>query len=142
MSDNSHSVAHSRRHHPLHLNPSQRGALASQLKNQHDDIMRQLHAFDQQARTPDGDDALQRDGAHEVEAKLSEIERLELNDIDRALARVHSQDYGVCVSCSAEIPLTRLQAEPQASRCIRCQTQLERTRSVQTPNVAAEYSGK
>ena len=134
MSDNSHSNAYNRDVHPPHLSPSQRGALANKLQSQHDDIMRQLHAFDQQTRTPDGDDALQSDGAHEVDAKLSEIEQLELNDINQALSRVNGQDYGVCVNCGAEIPLTRLQAEPQASRCLECQAQLERSSSVQPKN--------
>ena len=124
------------------LSASQRDSLASKLQNQHDEIMQQLNALDQQTRTPDGDDAAQADGAHEVDAKLSEIEQLELNDINQAISRFNSQDYGVCVNCGAEVPLARLRAEPQASRCLECQAQLERRSSVQSANVAAAYSGK
>lgn len=134
--------ARNRAAHPPKLSASQRDSLARKLHNQHDEIMQQLNALDQQTRTPDGDDAVQADGAHEVDAKLSEIEQLELNDIDEALSRVNSQDYGVCVNCGAEIPLTRLQAEPQASRCLECQAQLERSSTTQPQNVAADYSGK
>ncbi len=143
MSNSLHSGNAKRRQAaPPKLSESQRGALASKLQNQHDEIMQQLNALDQQTRTPDDDDALQRDGAHEVDAKLSEIEQLELNDINQALSRVDSQDYGVCANCGVEIPLTRLQAEPQALRCFKCQVQRERNPSVPTQTMVTEYSGK
>lgn len=80
MSDNSHSGnPHTRLAPAPHLNASQRGLLASKLQNQHDEIMQQLNALDQHTRTADGD------GAHEVDAKLSEIEQLELNDISSSV---------------------------------------------------------
>jgi DnaK suppressor protein len=132
MSDN----AHYRQAHTPHLSASQREALASKLHAQHDAIMQQLNALDQQTRTPDADDAAQLDGAHEVDVTLSEIEQFELNQINQALLRVVGQDYGVCVNCGAEIPLRRLEAEPQASRCLECQAQLERNASAPSPNLS------
>ena len=53
MSDN----AHNRQAHTPYLSASQRDALASKLHAQHDAIMQQLNALDQQTRTPDADDA-------------------------------------------------------------------------------------
>jgi RNA polymerase-binding transcription factor DksA len=32
----------------------------------------------------------------------------------------------VCVDCRADIPYSRLNAEPSATRCIACQTRAER----------------
>jgi DnaK suppressor protein len=132
MSDN----AHNRQAHSPHLSASQREALATRLHAQHDAIMQQLTALDQQTRTPDADDAPQLDGAHEVDATLSEIERFELAQVSQALLRVNSQGYGVCVNCGAEIPLRRLEAEPQASRCRECQAQLERSASAPRQNLS------
>lgn len=132
MSDNEHN----RQAHTPQLNSSQRDALASKLHAQHEAIMQHLKALDQQTQSPDGDDAPQLDGAHEVDAALSEIEQFELNQINLALLRVNGEGYGVCVNCGAEIPLTRLQAEPQASRCLECQAQLERSSSAQLQNLS------
>lgn len=124
--------AANRQSHTPQPNASQHEALANKLHAQHDAIMQHLNALDQQTRTPDGDDAQQLDGAHEVDTTLSEIAQIELNQIDQALLRVSSRDYGVCVNCGAEIPLPRLQAKPQAARCLECQAQLEQ-RSLAQP---------
>ena len=50
----------------------------------------------------------------------------ELKGVTDALKRIHEPEYGVCADCEAEIPFTRLQAEPSAMRCVACQTQRER----------------
>ena len=122
MTDNAHSQPHT-----SHLSANQRNLLASKLMTQHDEIMQQLNALDQQTRTPDGDDAVQRGGSHEVDAKLSEIEQRQFDGINQALLRVSGQSYGICVSCGAEIAFARLQAEPPAARCLECQAGRERT---------------
>lgn len=50
---------------------------------------------------------------------------IELRDIDDALLRVARPEYGHCVACAAAIPFDRLQRQPQALRCIDCQTAAE-----------------
>ncbi len=52
----------------------------------------------------------------------------ELREIDVALERLHSPEYGQCSDCSADIPFTRLQANPIATRCTACQSAYERSR--------------
>lgn len=47
-------------------------------------------------------------------------------DIDAALMRIERGSYGICVGCGLSIPEARLEARPQAARCIACQTHLER----------------
>lgn len=74
----------------------------------------------------DAEDARQRAGTHEVEGILADIDSLEFNAISAALQRVHRADYGLCIDCQAPIPFDRLQLEPQALRCIACQTLHER----------------
>ncbi len=52
---------------------------------------------------------------------LSGTERDTLVEIDSALDRLDSGEYGVCAECSAKIPVRRLQAVPWARYCIDCQ---------------------
>lgn len=51
----------------------------------------------------------------------------ELHDIELTLARLRTPEFGTCSDCDAEIPYTRLQANPLARRCTTCQTVFERT---------------
>ena len=64
-----------------------------------------------------------------VDLNLAEIDRDadELRRIDTALARINEGSYGQCESCGQEIPQARLQAEPTALRCVKCQELYERT---------------
>lgn len=60
-------------------------------------------------------------------AQLSR-ETQELKEVEHALSRLHAPEYGQCSVCSADIPFTRLQANPAALRCVRCQADYERSR--------------
>ena len=46
--------------------------------------------------------------------------RLPEPEIATALTRLRSPDYGVCESCSADIPFVRLAANPGLRRCAKC----------------------
>lgn len=59
----------------------------------------------------------------ENEAILTKIDdnlNLEYLEINRALERLSSGEYGTCESCGSEIALKRLEAVPQASVCLDC----------------------
>ena len=62
----------------------------------------------------------------EVETQARLMERLEsrLRDIDAALNRVESGDYGICLNCGEEIPLARLRVIPFAVYCVDCQSEI------------------
>jgi DnaK suppressor protein len=45
-----------------------------------------------------------------------------LADIDGALERLSSGNYGVCSSCAGTIPPRRLEALPFATLCVNCQS--------------------
>lgn len=51
----------------------------------------------------------------------------ELRALDAAHARIADGSYGSCTSCGQDISFERLRANPAAERCIRCQTQFEKT---------------
>ena len=73
-----------------------------------------------------------------VDLNLAEIDRDadELRRIDTALARLSEGSYGLCEDCGQRIPQARLEAEPTALRCIRCQELYERTHAgVATPRL-------
>lgn len=61
----------------------------------------------------------------DLELALGERETAELAAIDAALARVEAGTYGECTDCGTEIAPARLQATPEAPRCIGCQEQYE-----------------
>ena len=49
----------------------------------------------------------------------------DVRQIDVALQRAKTGAYGICAECGVAIPLARLQAKPDASTCVGCQTQIE-----------------
>jgi DnaK suppressor protein len=61
----------------------------------------------------------------ELEFALGERETDELAAIDAALSRIEAGSYGQCTDCGVSIPVARLQASPEAGRCIPCQEKAE-----------------
>ena len=79
----------------------------------------------------DAREASQREGEREIDSALSDIEQRELAEVEQALRRLHAEDgarYGHCIDCAGEVPFERLQAEPQALRCIDCEAAHEAAR--------------
>lgn len=118
----------------VHLSENQRQTLVLALQTQLEALKRQNtqhldglshteHA--QQALLQDADDLVQRAAVHEVEATIADIENLEFAAVSQALARIHSADYGLCMDCQMPIPFERLSVEPQALRCVACETSHE-----------------
>jgi DnaK suppressor protein len=62
----------------------------------------------------------------EIEFAIGEHEVAELDALDAALARIEAGTYGECIDCGVSIPVARLQATPEASRCIHCQETFEK----------------
>jgi len=52
---------------------------------------------------------------------LSEMDRHQLRLVEEALKRIDRGEFGRCLQCSVEIPVKRLEVEPWARHCIRCQ---------------------
>ncbi len=47
--------------------------------------------------------------------------RTQRDEVLAALARIDEGSYGQCVDCGHEIPEGRLEARPEAARCVGCQ---------------------
>lgn len=61
----------------------------------------------------------------ELEFAIGERETSELTMIEAALARTLAGTYGDCIDCGSSISKPRLQASPEAPRCIACQEKFE-----------------
>ena len=61
----------------------------------------------------------------ELELALDSRETAELDAVQAALQRIAEGSYGECTDCGVHIPLARLQATPEAPRCIHCQEKVE-----------------
>jgi DnaK suppressor protein len=70
-------------------------------------------------------------------ANLSESERTEAilavakmqrSEVLNALHRIELGTYGTCVDCGAPVPEGRLEAKPEAARCVTCQAKSDRLR--------------
>ena len=63
--------------------------------------------------------------ADRSEAVLNAAQRQRTEVLD-ALARVEHGTYGTCVDCGKPIPEGRLEARPEAARCVACQARYDR----------------
>ena len=54
----------------------------------------------------------------ELDEGLEEDAREQLRQIEKALARIDSGEYGRCEVCGKEIPVERLEATPSTTLCI------------------------
>jgi phage/conjugal plasmid C-4 type zinc finger TraR family protein len=54
--------------------------------------------------------------------------RSQRDEVLAALARIDSNSYGHCVDCGHEIPEGRLEARPEAARCVGCQAKYAKRR--------------
>ncbi|MDO9556839.1 MAG: TraR/DksA C4-type zinc finger protein [Coriobacteriia bacterium] len=63
--------------------------------------------------------------ARELGMSLEDNARETLAQVDGALGRVASGEYGTCKRCGAKIPVERLEAVPWADLCIACKEREE-----------------
>lgn len=70
-------------------------------------------------------------------ANLAETERTEAvlaltrrqrSEVMDALLRLDQGTYGTCTDCGSAVPKGRLEAKPQAARCVACQAKRDRLR--------------
>ena len=63
----------------------------------------------------------------ELNLTVREIAEARMAQIEEALERQRAGTYGICVNCGAQIDPERLRARPEATLCIDCQRQKERS---------------
>ena len=65
----------------------------------------------------------------ELSSRMAEVESRELAQIENALERIRSGQYGVCEITGKPIPQARLSALPYATLCIEAQREVERLKA-------------
>jgi RNA polymerase-binding transcription factor DksA len=93
-----------------------------------DDLDRSIAIL--RGEAPDDDGSVADAGSrltdhHRVEAALESLER-HRGGVAAALDRIRAGTYGRCVGCGAQVPEGRLEARPDAARCLPCQTEHDR----------------
>lgn len=78
------------------------------------------HMQDDLLNLPDPNDRASQEEEFSIALRARDRERKLLHKIDKALARLASDDYGYCEACGVEIGLRRLEARPTAELCIDC----------------------
>lgn len=62
-----------------------------------------------------------------IEQSISNQQRVELSEIDRALSKIFNNTYGICEMCEEDIDMARLRVKPHARYCISCREIAEKT---------------
>lgn len=62
-----------------------------------------------------------------IEQSISNQQKYELAEIDRALSKIFNKTYGICEMCEEEIDMARLKVKPHARYCILCREIVEKT---------------
>jgi RNA polymerase-binding protein DksA len=80
---------------------------------------------------PEIEEAAQAERASRLLDRLDARGKFELEEIDRALARIEAGEYGQCISCQRAIAGGRLQALPATAYCRDCAEAIERNQTTE-----------
>jgi DnaK suppressor protein len=77
---------------------------------------------------PDPADAGSNLSENERTEAVITVAKQQLAEVLGALHRIDDGSYGTCVDCDKPVPRGRLDAKPEAARCVACQGQRDRLR--------------
>ncbi len=103
---------------------AERAELLAQISEQRGGLRNRAEVAAEHFAHPE-DSPAQVSTERDLEFSLNERETAELVAIAAALERLDLGTYGQCVDCGGPISTLRLQALPQAARCITCQERAE-----------------
>jgi DnaK suppressor protein len=75
-------------------------------------------------------------------ARLDDVGKREIEEIDEALRRVSAGTYGICAQCGGRIPQARLRALPMTRVCIDCAREEESEARQLAPHVDERSAGR
>ena len=106
------------------------------LEEMRDDLDRMIAVLQGEGPGPVAGAGFPQDSA-DAGSTLSEADRTEAilhsarsqrEEVLAALARIDDDTYGQCVDCGRQIPQGRLEARPDAARCVDCQAKYAKRR--------------
>lgn len=84
-------------------------------------------------RNVEVDDAAVAENATILDIAAVQRDARELEEVVAALERIDGPDYGICADCGEPIAPERLEAQPQARRCIACESLAEQRAQAPRP---------
>ena len=114
------------------LGPALREECRQRLLQSRSELLRTVSATDEELATLETHqpgapiEDVDRDQVLAILSRLEGRERHALDDIFVALAKLDAGTYGLCETCSGELPLARLRAVPTARQCPSCQARHEK----------------
>jgi DnaK suppressor protein len=123
-----------------HLTPTQIATLRAKLEAEQERIVKRLSddttelAATVTADPGDIEDAAADEAGSFRTNTLRERERVQLAEIEAALARMHDGSYGICEDTDEPIPYRRLELEPTTRFTVDALEQRERERGVSDPH--------
>jgi len=103
-----------------------------EIRNELDRSIRVLNGTGQQHGSGDYPQDPADAGANISESERAEavlaVARRQRSDVLAALHRIDLGTYGTCVDCGGAVPEGRLEAKPEAARCVKCQGKHDRVR--------------
>ena len=73
-----------------------------------------------QEHSADAEEQAQERENDEVVDAIGDETRMSISEVNKALQRLHDGSYGLCGVCGSAIASERLEALPEATRCINC----------------------
>jgi len=107
----------------------QRRVLSSRRASYREQVDRFSVAEDELAQAGEAPDIGDEQGFSEADSlnverdrvrSLTALARVRIDEVDAALGRLKAGTYGACRSCRRPIPKARLDAVPEATRCVKC----------------------
>ncbi|MEV5568777.1 TraR/DksA C4-type zinc finger protein [Spirillospora sp. NPDC052269] len=99
----------------------------ARLEEQRAELDRSLRILTGERSAADGSTEGSADDEGGVEAALASLRR-RCAAVQAALQRIDEGGYGLCVTCGKPVPPGRLEARPEAARCVPCQARHDRRR--------------
>ena len=101
--------------------------VATLLRKRQAELTRSLRSRDEIVieRASDALDEVQLKGEREFAVRNLDRESNALGQIHRALSRIATGTYGVCLNCEEDISPKRMAAVPWAAFCIKCQEKVD-----------------
>lgn len=113
------------------MNNEKRQKIAARLREQRNHFLEKLKSTDQSwrnlnEREIEFEEAASKESLVPYLDRLDEMDKQQLESIDRALGRLEGGVYDVCETCGGSISLKRLEAMPWTTKCIGCASEDDR----------------
>jgi RNA polymerase-binding transcription factor len=118
------------------MNPVDTATARKRLEEMRDDLDRSIAVLKGEHPADDGAADYPADPA-DAGANLSEADRTlavleaaqqQRSQVVEAIGRLADGTYGTCTECGKPVPDGRLEARPEAARCVACQSKADRRR--------------